>query len=160
MPGILHLAASGHDMEYFAELLGWWALAVVKFLFLPWIMVLGAEKSFLETFWISSSGAAIGVFVISFFGEKLFIYLSKRARKRGKKVFTKSRRNIVRIKNRYGLKGLMMVGGLISVPITTLLATKYFRHQRAMQLKVAGGFVVWSLLLTSLAWVMKLLFNA
>ncbi len=66
----------------------------------------------------------------------------------------------MRIKNRYGLEGLMMVGGLISVPITALLATKYFRHQRAMQLKVAGGFAVWALVLTSLAWAVKWLFHA
>jgi hypothetical protein len=145
-------------MEFIAELLGWWALAVVKFLFLPWIMVLGAGKGFIETFLVTISGAGIGVWLISFFGEKLFLYLSARARKKGKKVFTRSRRHIVRVKNRYGLQGLMMIGGLISVPVTTLLAVKYYRHVRFMQWKVIGGFTIWAAVLTSLATLVKVLF--
>lgn len=145
-------------MEFIAELLGWWVLAIVKFLFLPWVMILGAGKGFLETFLVTISGASIGVWVISFFGEKLFLHLSARARKKGKKVFTRSRRHIVRVKNRYGLQGLMLIGGLISVPVTTLLAVKYYRHVRFMQWKVIGGFAIWAALLTMLASGVKLFF--
>lgn len=138
-------------MEYFAELLGWWLLAVVKFLALPWLMVLASDKGFVETVLVSTSGAAIGITIISFFGDKLFNYLSKRAQKRGAKVFSSNRRRLVRIKNKFGLKGLLMIGGLISVPITTLLATKYFTHEKNMVLKVIFGFFLWSIALTSLA---------
>ena len=146
-------------MEWIFELLGWWSLAIVKFLFLPWVMILGAEKTFLETIIITSSGACIGVFLISFFGDRLFQYLSDRGKRRGVKTFTPSRRRIVRIKQKYGLKGLMMIGGLISVPIATLLATKYYKHESAYRLKVCGGFFVWSVFLSGLAFVVKLLIH-
>lgn len=146
-------------MEWILELLGWWSLAIVKFLFLPWVMILGAGKGFLETILISSTGASLGVFLISFFGDRLFHYLSDRGRRRGHKIFTPGRRRLVRIKQKYGLKGLMMVGGLISVPITTLLATKYYKHEAAYRLKVCGGFFVWSVVLSGLASVIKLFFH-
>ncbi|MDG2245130.1 MAG: hypothetical protein P8L71_02095 [Flavobacteriales bacterium] len=142
-------------MEYLAELLGWWLLAVVKFLALPWIMVLASDKGFVETVLVSTSGAAIGITVISFFGDKLFQYLSKRANRRGSKVFSNSRRRLVRIKNKFGLKGLLMIGGFLSVPITTLLATKYFTHEKHMVPKVIFGFFLWSIALTSLAVLFK-----
>lgn len=146
-------------MEYIFELLGWWSLAIVKFLALPWFMILGAGKGFAETVVIATSGAAIGVYLISFFGDKLFHYLSSRAFRRGMKVFTKSRRRLVRIKTKYGLTGLMMLGGLISVPITSLLATKYFHHEKHYRLKVVFGFFIWALVLSSLAELVKLLTN-
>lgn len=146
-------------MEFLFELLGWWLLAIVKFLALPWFMILGAGKGFVETVLIATSGAAIGVYLVSFFGDKLFHYLSNRALRRGARVFTKSRRKLVRIKTKYGLMGLMMLGGLISVPITALLATKYFHHERHYRLKVVFGFFIWALLLSSLAEFIKLITN-
>ena len=146
-------------MEWIFELLGWWSLAIVKFLFLPWVMIFAAEKTFLETVLITTSGASIGVFVISFFGDRLFHYLSERGKRRGMKIFTPGRRRIVRIKQKYGLKGLMMLGGLISVPITTLLATKYYKHESFYRWKVCGGFFVWSVVLSGLAFAIKLIFH-
>ncbi len=143
-------------MEYIFELLGWWSLAIVKFLALPWLMILGAEKGFIETVLVATTGAAIGVYLVSFFGDKLFHYLSSRALRRGIKVFTSSRRRLVRIKTKYGLRGLMVLGGLISVPITSLLATKYFHHERHFRLKVVFGFFIWALVLSSLAEFIKL----
>lgn len=143
-------------MEYIFELLGWWSLAIIKFLAVPWLMILGAGKGFIETVLVATTGAAIGVYLVSFFGDKLFHYLSSRAIRRGIKVFTSSRRRLVRIKTKYGLRGLMVLGGLISVPITSLLATKYFHHERHFRLKVVFGFFIWAIVLSSLAEVIKL----
>ena len=143
-------------MECLFELLGWWSLAIVKFLALPWLMILGANKGFVETVLTATSGAAIGIVIVSFFGDKLFHYLSDRAKRRGIKVFTSSRRRLVRIKSKYGLRGLMVLGGLISVPITALLATKYFHHEKHMKLKVIFGFFIWALALSGLAEFVKI----
>lgn len=144
-------------MEWILEILGWWSLAIVKFLFLPWVLVLGAGKPFLEAALITASGASIGIWIISFFGDKVFHYLSERGRRRGSKIFTPGRRRIVRIKQRYGLLGLLVVGFLISVPITTLLATKYYKHEPAMQWKVCGAFTFWAFFLCGVASIVKLI---
>jgi len=147
--------ANYSTMAFLAELLGWWSLAIVKFLFLPWVMIIAGGKGYLETVLVASSGAALGVYVISFFGERLFIYLSERERRRGKKVFSKTRRRLVGVKSRFGLAGLIAISALISVPISVLLATKYFRHVRFMREKMVLGFFVWANVLSLLAFAVK-----
>lgn len=141
-------------MAFIAELLGWWLFAIVKFLFLPSFMIF-AQKTYVETVVVSSTGAALGVLLISFFGERLFLYLSARERRLGKAIVTKRRRQIVRMKNRFGLGGLIAVSALISVPLSTLLATKYFRHVPFMRLKMIIGFFIWANILTGLAWYIR-----
>ena len=137
------------------ELLGWWFLAVVKFLFLPWLMIIVSGKTYLETILVASSGAALGVYGLSFFSERLFRFLSLRDRKRGKRQVTRGRRRVVKVKGRFGLLGLIALSALISVPVTTLLATKYFKHIRFMRLKLVVGFFVWANLLSLLALLIK-----
>lgn len=141
-------------MAFVAELLGWWLFAIIKFLFLPSFMIF-AQKSYLETVLVSSTGAAFGVLVISFFSERLFLYLTVRERRLGKPIVTNRRRQIVRLKSRFGLSGLIAVSALISVPLSTLLATKYFRHVPYMRLKMIIGFFVWANVLTALAWYIR-----
>lgn len=145
-------------MAFLAELLGWWTLAIVKFLFLPWVMIIAAGKGYIETVVVASSGAAIGVYVISFFGERLFNYLSERERRRGKKVFSTTRRRLVGVKSRFGLTGLITISAFISVPISVLLAIKYFKHERLMREKMVLGFFVWANILSLLAFAVKNLF--
>jgi hypothetical protein len=145
-------------MAFVAELLGWWLFAIVKFLFLPSVMIF-AEKSYVETVLVSSSGAALGILLISFFGERLFLYISARERRMGKPIITKRRRQIVRLKGRFGLGGLIAVSALISVPLSTLLATKYFRHVPFMRLKMIVGFFVWANVLTAFAWYIRTFTN-
>ncbi len=137
-------------MALVAELLGWVFLGVVKFLFVPFLMV-GAGKPFLEVVLVASLGAAIGVYGISFFSQRLFRFLSERGRKRGARKITLQRRRVVTVKSRFGLMGLIAMSALISVPVTTLLATKYFRNVPLMRLKVTVGFAVWSVILTLIA---------
>lgn len=137
-------------MAFFAELLGWVFLGVVKFLLVPFLMV-GAGKPFIEVILVASSGAAIGVYGISFFSRRLFRFLSERGRKRGARKITLQRRRVVKVKSRFGLLGLIAMSALISVPVTTLLATKYFRTVPWMRLKLTLGFSVWSIILTLIA---------
>lgn len=145
-------------MAYLAELLGWWFLAVVKFLFLPWLMIIVSGKGFLETVLVSWSGAAIGVLLISFIGKRLFKYLSERGRRKGKRAVTRGRRRIVGVKRRFGLSGLLAISGLISVPVATLLAIKYYNHVSGLRIKLILAFGAWSALLSALAVFIKTFF--
>lgn len=142
-------------MAYLAELLGWWFLAVVKFLFLPWLMIIVTGKSFVETVLVSWSGAILGILLISSFAKVLFRYFSERGRRMGKPMVTKGRRRVVGVKRKFGLWGLVAISGLISVPVTTLLATKYYKDEPLVRLKLILGFGLWSLFLSALAVVIK-----
>ena len=70
-------------------------------------------------------------------------------------MFTPQRRRIVRWKNTMGFKGLLLVSGLISVPIASVLGAKYFRDQPAGKWLLMMAFVLWAGVLTLLSWALK-----
>jgi hypothetical protein len=144
----------------FLKILGWWALSIVKFLIVPFLMMASRSEdwSWLETLIITSSGAAGGVFVFFHTGEYIFNFWAKLTGNRGKKkkVMTRSRRMIVRLKWNYGIKGLMLISALISVPVASLLAAKFYRHQPNSLPLMIIGFFLWSLVLTSIAYFTKI----
>lgn len=74
---------------------------------------------------------------------------------RGKRVFTPGRRRLVRWKNRFGLNGILMVSGLISVPIAAVLAAKYFRDESWAMWRLMLAFTSWAGLLTALSVLIK-----
>ena len=102
-------------------------------------------------------GAALAVGVLLFYygGTYLFKWTSHLKSKKKKPVFTKGRRRIVFIKNKFGLIGFIAISAIISVPITSLLAAKFFKHNRFTPLWLICGFMVWSLILSSAAYYIK-----
>ena len=144
----------------FAGILGFGLLAIVKFLFTPSAMVFApVEYSFLTIVLTTSTGAAVGVLAFYYFGKQFFRWVEKIGRKKKKKSFTPWRRRIVSVKNKLGLKGLMLISALISVPITSLLASKYYEKQKGTPLYIIVGFAGWSVVLTSLSELAKWAFN-
>jgi hypothetical protein len=140
MPGVL-------------EILLWMFGAVVKFLVTPSLMV-ARGWGFWSTVIVTSVGAAAGVWVFFFFGKWI---LKKWAEFRGEKepkrpFFTPQRRRVVRFRRLFGMWGLLVVSGMISVPIASILAAKYYQRDERMPWILVVAFVVWSLLLTSLSY--------
>jgi|JI10StandDraft_1071094.scaffolds.fasta_scaffold10725_10 hypothetical protein len=69
-----------------------------------------------------------------------------------KPIFTRTNRWIVRIKHLYGVRGLAALAPpILSIPVTALLAAKYFRHERRTLPTLLASVLVWSGVL-SLAW--------
>ena len=48
-----------------------------------------------------------------------------------------------------GLSGILALSGLISVPVATVLAAKYFRHQPGTMWKLMVAFSIWAALLSA-----------
>ncbi len=132
-------------------------LSIVKFLFTPQLMATTTDYSFIEIVAICTAGTSLGVLIFYYFGDLLFIYLASK-RKKKPKMFTKRRRMIISIKNRYGLIGLLIVSGLISVPLASFLAARYFRSNVTMAYMVAA-FFVWTTLLTTIGFIIKNFFS-
>jgi hypothetical protein len=103
----------------------------------------------------TGTGAAVGVLLFYYGGTYLFKWTSHLKSKKKKPVFTKGRRRIVFIKNKFGLIGFIAISAIISVPITSLLAAKFFKHNRFTPLWLICGFMVWSLILSSAAYYIK-----
>lgn len=133
------------------ELLWWAFMAVVKFVVTPSLMVARGMSWWLA--WSTTSfGAVVGVWGIWHFGKWWFAWFEERLGPRvdrGKRTFTRRRRTIVRWKNAMGLSGLLALSGLISVPVATVLAAKYFRHQPGTMWKLMAAFSIWAALLSA-----------
>ena len=145
-------------IEYFLHVAGWWLLAILKFLFVPFGMTLkpdvGEEWTLFEVIMISSSGAALGVFIFFHFGEFIFNWLAHHFNAR-RRIFNKRNRWFIRVKKRWGIKGLMLISGLISVPIASVIAAKLYRHNPSALPKMIIAFFLWSVALSSIAFGMK-----
>lgn len=137
-------------------MLGWWVLSIVKFLLAPSLIMASPQDSFLEVFLISGSGASIGVLIFYFLGERIFRFIDKKRTKIPKR-FTRFNRFVTRIKARYGLKGILLICGIVSVPISSLLAARYFKSNVTAPLLMLS-FWIWALGLTSLNYAIKMLF--
>lgn len=130
------------------KILGWMGLSMVKFVFVPSLMV-AKGWSFYQIVLIHSSGATFAAYIFYNFGHLIFDYINSK-RKKKKKVFTKHKRRIIHVKNKYKLLGLVFIGVLISPPITALLAGRYFPSDTTLP-KVVMGFFVWSIILTCIS---------
>ena len=146
----------------FTELSGvgmllWGLTAVVKFVVTPSLMV-AAGFSGWSAFLTTSLGAAIGVGGFWNFGKWWFRWFEERLgprSDRGKKVFTPQRRRIVKWKNRMGWSGVLIISGLISVPLASVLGAKYFRDQPGAKYQLMLAFTSWAALLSFLSWSVK-----
>ena len=145
-------------LDYFLKIVGWWLLTIVKFLFVPFGMTLkpavGEHWSLVEVILVTSTGAALGVFIFFHFGEFIFNWLAHHFNTK-RKVFNKRNRWFIRLKKRYGINGLMLIAGLISVPIASVVAAKLYRHNPNALPKMIIAFFFWSVVLSTLAYGMK-----
>jgi membrane protein DedA with SNARE-associated domain len=140
------------NMPGLLEIVLWMFGAVVKFIVTPSLMV-ARGWGFWPTVIITSAGATAGVWVFFYFGKWI---LRKWAEFRGKKepkrpFFTPQRRRVVRLRRLFGMWGLLAVSGLISVPIASILAAKYYQRNERMPWILVLAFVAWTFILTALS---------
>ena len=143
-------------MEFYHFIL-YGLLAVVKFVITPFTIYATGKESiqFGEVVLTTGTGAAFGVLLFYYGGTYLFKWTSRWKSTKKKPVFTKGRRRIVFIKHKFGLIGFIAISAIISVPITSLLAAKFFKHNKLTPLWLIIGFMIWSVILSSAAYYIK-----
>lgn len=135
-------------------------ISAVKFLF-SGLVSFGMGYSFMETMIYMAIGGCIGALVFFLLGKTVLEWFRKRYVRKSieradkgmpaKKIFTRTNRAIVRIKSRYGMLGLVIfTPPILSIPITSLLAAKYFKHDRRTLPSLIGSILVWSVVLTTM----------
>ncbi len=148
-------------MQEFAGIISVIATAMVKFLFTG-LLSYGLGFSFWETLLYMSIGGCLGMSIFYFAGARTLEWFRQRYVRRSrerdglglprKRIFTRTNRAIVRIKHSYGLRGLAAFAPpTLSIPITAVLAAKYFRHDRRTLPILLTSVLVWSVVL-SVAW--------
>ncbi len=125
--------------------------------------------TFMHTFVSIFAGGFMGVLVFFYFGKALIYFFSKefplliRALEqttglrfwfytdvpRKKKIFSRRNRIIVRIRQRLGLSGIVILTPvLFSIPIGTFLTLKYFSKRKGVLAFLSLSVLGWSLLLS------------
>ena len=132
------------------KIIGLLLTTIIKFIIVPYLMI-EMDYNFLTIIVVHSSGAALGVFIFYNFGDIIFRLINSWKRK--KKKTTKSKRWIINIKNKYQLKGLLFISGIISVPIASLLAARYFKSNTTMAYLIMA-FFIWSLIITGVSYIL------
>ncbi len=133
--------------------------AVKLFFAAPLAYALGLSWE-LTVMWIAL-GACFGV-LLFFFSARLMLeaarrrYLRRRTKRlaRGllpKPVFTRTNRTIVKVKQRWGFWGIAAIGPpTLSIPISAVLAAKYFKHDRRTLPTMLVSVILWAVVLSSL----------
>lgn len=132
---------------------------MLKFLFSA-ILSYQFGHSYLETVLLTGAGGCIGILIFFLGGRSVLEwfrirYVRKRVRamERGekpKRVFTRTNRLVVRLKHAYGVKGLAFIlTPILSVPLTSILAAKYFRHDKRTLPLLLSSVVLWSFILSA-----------
>ena len=106
-------------MDILAEIAFWGFWSIVKFIVTPSAMIVYG-KSVLYTIFVTSLGAAVGVQIFYHMGRLIFNWIYKRKGKK-EKIVTPMKRRIVSFKNNFGIVGLLLICGIISVPISSVL---------------------------------------
>jgi hypothetical protein len=128
--------------------------AMVKFLFAP-AWALQFEAKFTGIVLWCCVGGCLGVIVFYRASGWLMEAARRRSLKRiartGKhpKTFTRFNRFVVRLKHMHGLFGIAAVLPFISIPVGSILAAKYFKHDRRTLPTLLGSVAVWSVLLSA-----------
>lgn len=128
-------------------------LSTVKFA-LAFPLAYGAGLPFYWMFLSTTLGGISGILLFSNATEAVTAWMTRR-RNRGKgktrKKFTKLNKWIVRAKHGYGLWGIaLLTPVLLSIPVGTIIATRYYRHKKLRVVLVLSSAVVfWSLLLST-----------
>jgi hypothetical protein len=138
------------------EIISIMAASMLKFAISP-LVSFKLGYGFLHTLLLTSAGGCLSTILF----YKASGWLMARARLRRMRrsrqghlphtAFTRTNRLLVRLKRGQGLQGLAaIVPPLLSIPIGTVLAAKYFRNDRRTLPVLLGSVVLWSVVLTTL----------
>jgi hypothetical protein len=113
------------------------------------------RMSFTETLIYTNIGGIIGVAFFFYFSDFLIRMWNRywpeslTFKRRKRKIFTPWNRRFVRIKNNYGLSGIVILSPvLLSIPVGSFLAAKYYGTKPNVIFRLIAGQILWSVAYT------------
>ncbi|TXC81741.1 hypothetical protein [Luteibaculum oceani] len=135
-------------MEKIGGMILLWFLVGAKFVLGPGsALALGLSK--LESVLFVFGASSFWCLVLFYAGTRIQkFFREKFPSKKKKPVFTKKNRKIVSLKNKFGAWGIAALIPIISIPISALLASKYFKHDKYIWIKYIVVCAFWTVVLT------------
>jgi hypothetical protein len=152
-------------------------LSGIKFIFAPPLSI-GFGFNWIQTILVTTIGGILGVIFFFFLSEMIILFLKKMfpivkfllkraisiirnkpfeipqikiAVPSTKKIFTRKNKLIVKTKNNFGLWGIAaLTPVLLSIPIGTFLANKYYKNKRKVIFSLSVSIACWSLIASSI----------
>ena len=105
--------------------------------------------SYIEIVFTLLTGGSTGIVVFYYATGWINKQINKLFKpKKKKKVFTKTNRRFIKIKNRYGLIGIsILTPVLFSIPIGCFLASRFYAGEKKTIPVMLGGILFWSFVL-------------
>lgn len=143
-------------MEKILQILLVVILSATKFVTAP-ITSLNIGFGYLDTLLITTIGGLLGVLFFFYLSAGIMKLIARFTSHSSKGKPTKKRKNftwknklIVRIKRDYGLIGLAAITPtLLSIPLGTFLAARFFADQRKVLIYLCASVLVWSVIVSS-----------
>ena len=137
-------------MADFFNILFLFLLSTVKFLFVPFLSLLTYKYNVVLSIPVHIAGGLTGVYVFYFLSKEILILWGrlKQKYKIGKNkqhvIVNSNSRRIVKIKNRWGYIGLIVLTPpVISIPIGTFIAVRFYRSKQTLTFLLIS-VVLWS----------------
>jgi hypothetical protein len=145
------------------------AVSSIKFLFAP-ALSFSLGLNFIQTLLSTTAGGIVGVVVFFFLSRwilllyaRYFVYYFHLTKTRvygflnirmpkftPPRIFTRRNRLIIKIVRKYGLFGIVAITPvLLSIPVGTFLATRYYSSNRYLLVYLSGSVLFWSLFMSS-----------
>ncbi|MBN1338793.1 MAG: hypothetical protein JXA03_05680 [Bacteroidales bacterium] len=169
MTTAVNILLAGLDPGVLFKMIQVLLISSIKFVFAPLISA-GYGFSYLQTAVITTIGGISGVlffYFISRFFVKLFykycpIVISyftqtdcetifpKIRKRKTRKFFTRKNKLIIRVRNQYGYLGIIaLTPVLLSIPIGSFLAGKYYSHRKNLLIHMSLSVIFWSFLIST-----------
>lgn len=107
--------------------------------------------SYLEAALLMTFGGLLGILIMLYCMQTVKYAATKYLPSKKKKVFNKRNRMIVKVRKKFGMAGLALIGPLvISLPITVIIMTAIFGDKRKVLLYTGLSVVLWSFMLSGI----------
>lgn len=119
--------------------------STVKLMVMPITLAATGKFPIHEVAFYCGLGGMVSAISFFFLGKKMDEFFKKKKKKsQAKKIFSRKNILIVKVKNKFGLFGIAMTIGLISVPLGAIITGKYFgKHKMAIPTLIGCAFL-WS----------------
>jgi len=134
-------------MDFWYEIISVFLMSGIKFFAAP-LLAKTFGFTFLETILVTTLGGVVGVFVFFNLGSRIVNFFPSffKPINTKKKIFTKKNKFYVKLVRNYGLFGIAIFSPiLISIPIGSFLAARFFENQKTKALALmCAAVLIWS----------------
>ena len=134
-------------MDFWYEIISVFLISGIKFFAAP-LLAKTFGYTYFETILVTTLGGFVGVFVFYNLGSRIVRFFPSffKPINAKRKIFTKKNKFYVKLIRNYGLFGIAIFSPiLISIPVGSFLAARFFENQKTMALAImCAAVLIWS----------------